>query len=136
MKFHTGSLACAAAFAIIVSLMIAPPARAGGSGDEHDSHQEDDGPRYFGFVKDTAGKMISDAKVTAEIKGVGAVIARTDATGIYKLPGFGKHIQPGNVTISCAKDGYKQTRLVRRPLPTKTPVTAVETECTMQRLTK
>jgi hypothetical protein len=130
MKLNIGALEFAAALAF--TFAFAPPAWPGGNADEPDSHQ-DDGPRYFGFVKETSGKVIPDAKVTAEIKGIGSVIARTDATGIYKLPGFGTHILPHNVIISCAKDGYKQTRTVRRP-STKTPVTAIETECTMQRV--
>jgi len=133
MKLAIGRRGFVAAVALAVSSMISPPAWPGGNADEPDSHQ-DDGPRYFGFVKETSGKVIPDAKVTAEIKGLGAVIARTDATGIYKLPGFGTHISPNNVTISCAKDGYKQTRIVRRPPPAKKPVTAIETECTMQRV--
>jgi hypothetical protein len=106
---------------------------AGGSNDEPDIH-EDNGPTYFGFVKDTSGKVISDAKVTADIKGRGTVITRTTAAGSYKLPGFGKDISPDKVLISCSKDGYKQTRtLVRTPL-NKKPLIAVETECTMQRM--
>jgi hypothetical protein len=36
----------------------------------------------------TSSQTIRDAKVTAEIKGLGSVVARTDATGVYKLPGF------------------------------------------------
>jgi hypothetical protein len=115
-----------------VILSISLPIWGGGNSDEPDSHQ-DDGPSYFGFVKDTSGKVISDAKVTAEIKGRGSVITRSDATGIYKLPGFGKQVTPNNVIISCSKDGYRQTRILRRPAPAKKPVTAIETECTMQR---
>jgi hypothetical protein len=115
-----------------VILSISLPVWGGGNSDEPDSHQ-DDGPSYFGFVKDTSGKVISDAKVTAEIKGRGSVITRSDATGIYKLPGFGTQVTPNNVIISCSKDGYRQTRILRRPAPAKKPVTAIETECTMQR---
>ncbi|HEY2986212.1 MAG TPA: carboxypeptidase-like regulatory domain-containing protein [Candidatus Binatia bacterium] len=133
MKLQPRRPAFGAAAALAVSLMISPPAWPGGNADEPDSH-EDDGPTYFGFVKETGGKVIPDAKVTADIKGRGTVVARTDATGIYKLPGFGKQITPANVVISCSKDGYKQTRTVRRPPPAKKPVTAIETECTMQRV--
>ncbi len=132
MKVPMASAPFAAAAVLGLALAISGLAWAGGSSDEPDIH-EDSGPRYFGFVKETGGKVIPDAKVTAEIKGLGAVIARTDATGSYKLPGFGTRISPNDVTISCTKDGYKQTRTVRRPPPAKKPVTAIETECTMQR---
>ena len=77
---------------------------------------------------------IAATKVTAEIKGLGSVIARTNATGAYKLPGFGKDISPKNVTISCSKDGYKQTRSFTRTPLNKKPLTAIEIECTMQRV--
>jgi len=114
-------------------LALAGPAWPGGSSDEPDVH-EDNGPSYFGFVKETGGKAIPDAKVTADIKGRGTVITRTNAAGSYKLPGFGKEITPEKVAISCSKDGYRQTRVLRRPPPAKKAATAVETECTMQRV--
>lgn len=97
-----------------------------------DDHHHDDGPNYFGFVKDTAGKTIRDAKVTADIKGKPSIVARTNAAGAYRIPGFGKDISPANVTISCAKDGYKQTKTLLKTRLTKTPPTAVEIECIMQ----
>lgn len=113
------------------SLCAWAPAWAGGElGDARDHVHE--GLAIFGFVKDTAGKAIRDAKVTADIKGLGSVIARTDATGVYKFPGFGKGITQNQVSISCSKDGYKQTRILNRTSPAKKPVTAIEIECTMQ----
>jgi hypothetical protein len=106
----------------------------GGSGDEGPDDHQDNGPSYFGFVKDTSGKIIPDAKVVAEIKGRGSVVTRSDKLGTYKLPGFGTQISPANVIISCSKEGFKQVRIFRRTQLGKTPVTAVETECTMQRV--
>lgn len=126
MKISTALAALALAFALPVTI------RAGGSSDEPDIH-EDAGPTYFGFVKETNGKGVPDAKVTADIKGRGTVVTRTNAAGSYKLPGFGKEITPDKVAISCAKDGYKQTRVLRRTPPAKKPAAAIETECTMQR---
>lgn len=117
--------------AVIWILCLASAAQAGGELGEARDHTHD-GLSVFGFVKDPSGRAIRDAKVTADIKGLGAVIARTDATGVYKLPGFGKGITPSQVAISCSKDGYKQTRTVNRTSPTKKPVTAIEIECTMQ----
>lgn len=115
-------------------LLLPVAAWAGGSDDQPDVH-EDNGPTYFGFVKDTSGRAIGDAKVTADIKGRGTVVTRTTAAGSYKLPGFGKEITPDKVVISCSKDGYQQTRSFRRtPVSSKQPLIAVETECTMQRV--
>lgn len=120
------------AVAIGLVLLLFTLAWPGGSDEGPDVHH-DDGPTYFGFVKDSSGKAIPDAKVTAAIKGLGSVITRTNAAGSYKLPGFGKDISPDRVTISCSKDGFKQTRSFARTPLTKKPLTAVEIECTMQR---
>ena len=133
MKRAIEPLAFAVAVVLGLTFVTSSPAWSGGSSDEPDVHH-DEGPSYFGFVKDTSGKIIPDAKVTAEIKGRGSVVTRSDKLGTYKLPGFGKEVPPSNVTISCSKDGYKQTRTFRRTQPGKTPITAVEIECTMQRI--
>ncbi len=118
--------------------LISTPAWPGGEAEFGTDHSHDDGPNYFGFVKDTSGRVIPDAKVTADIQGLikgrASVIARTNATGAYRIPGFGKNVSPSNVTISCSKDGYKQTRTFVRTSLTKTPLTAIEIECTMQRI--
>ena len=105
---------------------------AGGSGfGDDDDDAEDEGPSYFGFVKDTNGSTMPDTKVTVAVKGRGGVVTRTDALGAYKVPGFGKDISPNDVEISCEKPGYKQTRIFRRSLPPPDSKIPVETECTM-----
>ena len=52
--------------------------------------------------------------MTVAIKDRGGVITRTDALGAYRVPGFGKEINPTEVLISCEKQGYKQVRVLRR----------------------
>jgi hypothetical protein len=108
-----------------------PGARAGGEMLGDDDHH-DEGPSYFGFVKDGRGAPVPDAKVTANVKNGIAFITRTTPAGLYKFAGFSKQISPNDVVISCAKDGYKQTRVIRRPVP-KGEVKAVETECRLER---
>ncbi len=129
---------------IVLSLLVvlgslaltSTPVRSGGELGQ-DDHDHDDGVNFFGFVKDLSGRPIADAKVTADIKGLikgrASVIARTNATGAYRIPGFGKEISPSNVTISCSKDGYTQSRTFVRTALNKKPLTAIEIECTMQR---
>ena len=134
MKSLSAHLRLTLAVTISFIFLTFTPGRPGGSDDEPPDAHQDHGPNYFGFVKDTNGKTIPDAKVTAEIKGKGSVISRTNATGAYKLPGFGKEISPTSVVISCSKEGYKQTRTFTRTPLNKKPLTAVEIECTMQRL--
>ena len=122
-----------AVLAITGALSIAAWAGGAGFGDDDDV-SEDEGPSYFGFVKDTNGATMPDAKVTVGIKDRGGVVTRTDALGAYKVPGFGKDIDPKDVEISCDKQGYRQLRTLRRmPPPGGNVKIPVETECTMQR---
>ena len=123
----------AVAIAASFMLLTFSPAQPGGSGDDGPDDHHDDGPSYFGFVKDTSGKAIPDAKVTAAIQGLGSVITRTNAMGSYKLPGFGKDVASSRISISCSKDGFKQTRSFTRTQLNKKPLAAIEIECTMQR---
>jgi hypothetical protein len=108
---------------------------AGGTGfGDDDDFNADDGRAYFGFVKDTNGSTMPDAKVTLTVKDRGGVVTRTDALGAYKVPGFGKEVDPKDVTVACDKQGYKQVRINQR-IP---PLTAdlkipIETECVLQR---
>src|SRR5882757_10884486 len=108
---------------------------AGGSGfGDDDDAGEDEGPSYFGFVKDGSGATVPDAKVTVAVKDRGGVVTRTDALGAYKVPGFGKEVSPNDVEVACDKQGYKQLRTLRRMrAPNADVKIPVETECTMQR---
>jgi hypothetical protein len=108
-------------------------ARAGGDAFEPDEHSPDEGPSYFGFVKDERGAPVRDAKVSASYKNSLTLVMRTNATGAYKIRGFKKEISPNDVTIACSKDGYKQIRVFRRPLVKGKPVKSVETDCRLKR---
>jgi hypothetical protein len=119
---------------LVVTLAVPHLARAGGVnfGDD-DASTEDEGPSYFGFVREVDGPGIADAKVTAELKDRGALVTRTDIMGVYKIPGFGKEVSPDDVTISCAKDGYKQANVLRRPRADGDTKDPIEVECYLQR---
>jgi hypothetical protein len=129
-----GRRASIASIVVGVACVVAQLAWAGGSGfGDDDDPSEDEGPPYFGFVKDTSGATMPDVKVTVSVKDRGGVVTRTDALGAYKVPGFGKEIDPKDVEISCEKEGFKQARTLRRPLPPPDSKIPVETECVMQR---
>lgn len=131
MKSFAKLLALAFALGLSFAMTVSNSTWAGGEAGL-DDHSEEEGPYFFGFVKDTARKAIRDAKVTAESKGRPSIVARTNAAGFYRIPGFGKDIAPNNVTVSCSKEGYKQTKAFVKTSAAKKPVTAVEIECTMQ----
>jgi len=123
-------LVAAAAFALACGS--ATGARAGANMDEHDEDEANAGPSYHGFVKDTRGATVADARVAADIKGRGTIVTRSDILGAYRLSSFGKEIKPDDVAITCAKDGYKQLRVVRRQ-DDADGKTNIEIECTLQK---
>jgi len=120
---------------IVMAACVLPLAAfAGGSGfGDDDDHSAEDGPSYFGFVRDANGRTVPDAKVTVSLKNRLSVVTRTDALGTYKVPGFGREVDPKDVVVACSKDGFRQLRVVRRSLPNSDPKIPVETECTLQR---
>jgi hypothetical protein len=132
MKLHSAGLIAVLCFALAFA---APrPAFAGGVGfSDEDAKTGGDGPAFFRFVRLVDGPGIADAKVTAELKNRGALVTRTDILGIYKIPGFGKDINPDDVIISCAKDGYKQANVLRRPHTAGDTKDPVEVECYLQK---
>ncbi|MGH6672308.1 MAG: hypothetical protein ACRECV_10105 [Xanthobacteraceae bacterium] len=122
-------------FAVIVSAICFVPilARAGGvSLTNQDIEGGADGPSFFGFVREVGGVGINDAKVTGDLKG-GALVTASDILGLYKLPGFGKSVNPDEVQISCAKSGYKQANVVRRPHTPGDMTDPIEVDCYLQK---
>jgi hypothetical protein len=110
------------------------PALAGGVGfSDEELNSAGDGPAFFGFVRQVDGPGVADAKVTAELKNKGALVTRTDILGVYKIPGFGKDVNPDDVIISCAKDGYKQANVLRRPHAAGDTKDPIEVECYLQK---
>jgi|SRR5215471_18482213 len=120
--------------ACLALLAAAPGARAGSdSADSHDENNPDEGPPFWGFVKDEKGVPVRDAKVSASYKNSLTLVTRTSATGQYRVRGFKKEINVNDIVITCAKEGYKQARVYRYPLPKGKPIKSVQTECRLQR---
>jgi hypothetical protein len=133
MKFLTRQSCLSMCVALAVAGALSVPVWAGGSSFGDDDEEADEGPAYFGFVRDTNGNSVADAKVTVGIKNRGGVVTRSDALGTYRVPGFGKDVDTKDVEVSCEKEGYKQTKTFRRTAPTALNVPIIETECTLQR---
>lgn len=113
--------------------LVATAAAAGPDAlDGHDDQGPDDGPVYFGFVKDTGGVPVREAKVSASHKSL-TLVTRSTATGAYRLRGFKKDATPDQVKISCEKEGYRQVRVFQFPLAKGKPIKSVETECRLQK---
>jgi hypothetical protein len=108
-------------------LLLAPSAAWSGAGGLDEDEEE--GVPFFGFVRDTNGTTIPDARVTADFKSGGArLITRTDGAGAYNVAAFGAQVDPKDVEITCIKDGYTYVRTVKRN-PDVTAGQPVEADC-------
>ena len=133
MKFPLRHACLSVCAALAVAGALSAAAWAGGSSFGDDDDTSDEGPSYFGFVRDTNGNSVADAKVTVGIKNRGGVVTRTDALGTYKVPGFGKDVDTKDVEVTCEKEGYKQVKTFRRTPADAANAPLIETECTLQR---
>jgi hypothetical protein len=125
----------------IAALALGTPALANG-GDFFEELQlhwggvkPDSGSPYFGFVRDSRGKFIQGATVTATIKPSGSSMSiQTNVLGHFTIPGFAKSVNSDNVEVSCAKQGYKQASVTRRNYKDR-PMQPVEVQCTLAPVT-
>ncbi len=118
---------------VAVSLFVPSLARGGGSSLlNQDIQAGTEGAPFFGFVREVGGVGINGAKVTGDLKG-GSLVTTTDVLGLYKLPGFGPNVNPDDVVISCAKAGYKQANVVRRPHQVGDMKDPIEIDCYLQK---
>lgn len=121
--------------AVVIGVLALPVgAWAGGelTDEDHDDGDTTTGP--YGFVKDTRGSAVPEATVTVDIKNRGQIVTQTNILGAYKIPTFGIAITPEDVTISCKKDGYKQSSVVHREgMGMGDPKAGFEVECTLQK---
>jgi len=121
VAFISGLACCALA---------APLAHA--AGEMGEAKHKDEGVRFFGFVKDGAGKPIIEAKVTAQIKGGIKYVTHTAKNGMYSFGGFNKSVKPDDVTITCDKEKFQQAKVIRKTPASGKAVKSVETDCRMQ----
>jgi len=115
------------AFAITA---LSTAALAGGDDYDPANDKEREGPVYFGFVRDANGAAVPNATVTLVSTNGQTVSLNSNALGLYRTH-INAETRADTVTVSCAKDGFKQTRVQRRP--SVAVAALVETNCFMQR---
>jgi hypothetical protein len=125
------ALSCAAAGVLFAGLMLWPSQpRAGGNESEGmDDHEH--GAPFFGEAKDVSTmKPLPGVVVKAKVINgrLGTILINTNIEGRFKLPGFGKTVDPANVEISCAKQGYRTLDVIRRRVASDFDA-PVEIEC-------
>jgi len=124
---------CLAA-ALTVAMGFAAPGLVRAGGGQLDVYMDtNNGPAFFGFVREVDGPGVAGAKVSATVKDGNAVVTSTDILGLYKIPGIGKGINVDDVTISCAKSGYTEANVVRRARADADSKDPIEIECYLQK---
>ena len=101
-------------------------------GDDYDPANDKDreGPVYFGFVRDANGAAVAGATVMLVSTNGQKATLNSNAVGLYRTH-INADTNPNTVTVSCAKDGFRQTRVQRRP--SVAVAAMVETNCFLQR---
>ncbi len=117
---------------VLAALALGAPAQAGGDSYDALNDTEGKGPAYFGFVRDTRGAPVRDARVVLQPRGGEAVILQSNVLGLYRSH-IGKDVRPDDVQVSCEKSGYKLSGVLRRNALGSTDM-HIETNCTLQRL--
>ena len=120
----------ALAFGALSLGALSTTALAGGDDYDPANDQEREGPVYFGFVRDANGAAVSGATVTLVSTNGQKATLNSNAVGLYRTH-INADTNPNTVTVSCAKDGFKQTRVQRRP--SVAVAAMVETNCFLQR---
>jgi hypothetical protein len=120
-----------ASILLLAALSLFPASlQAGGSESEiQDSHEH--GAPFFGEAKDVSSmKPVQGAVIKGlPTKGGGVpLFVNTNMEGRFKLPGFGKGIDPASIEITCAKQGYKTLDVIRRRVGSDADA-PVEIEC-------
>jgi hypothetical protein len=133
---RSSSRICAAIAAILaVNFALSLPAFANG-GDFFEEmmanfhNNSDDGVPYFGFVRDSKGKTIPNATITATTPTGSSFIVQADVRGHYRIPGFSKRVDAKRVQVTCSKVGYKLVARDRR-LMRGAPNAPIETNCVL-----
>jgi hypothetical protein len=87
----------------------------------------------FGFVRDARGAAVSGAMVTADFKTIRVkLVAQSDVTGAFAIPKIDEAEDKSEVSITCAKDGFRFDKEIPRHLEPK-PGQPAEIDCILAR---
>ncbi len=113
-------------FAFVAGLALALPAYAGGGGFGADDDDQAAGPPFLGLVQDDGGNNIADARITVTVTSMNStLVLRSDEVGHFFVRGFDKSVDPKDVKIICAKDGYADATATTTPPAGNSPIQAI-----------
>jgi hypothetical protein len=128
---------CAAGLGVAAASVVSLPALANGgdffeelSASWSAANNADEGRSYFGFIRDTSGKLVPSVTVEATTAEGSSFVVQSDKMGHYKIPGFSKSVDATKVSVSCSKPGYRLVSRDRRILR-GAPKAPIETDCVL-----
>lgn len=130
------STAIIASALLCVAMSLGSPVHAGGSDIEATANSDKEhGPPFFGEAMVVQGmKPLEGVRIKAQLKGRPLpVITATNDEGRFSIRGFGRNVDPANVSVSCDMDGYKLIDLTRRRVSKATDAATV-VECLFEKL--
>jgi hypothetical protein len=128
---------CAAGLGVLAAGVLSLPALANG-GDFFEelnatwsaANNADEGRSYFGFIRDTAGKLVPGVTVSATTAQGSSFVVQSDKMGHYRIPGFSKSVDATKVSVTCSKPGYRLVSRDRRLLRGSSTA-PIETDCVL-----
>jgi hypothetical protein len=94
------------------------------------ANNADEGVSYFGFIRDTHGRLVADVSVAATTASGSSFVVQSDRLGHYRIPGFSKSVDATKVSVTCSKPGYRLVSRDRRLLR-GSPKAPIETDCVL-----
>ena len=135
MRIGSSLLGLGGALACMLAINLSAPALVNGGdffeemmANMHDN--SDDGVPYFGFVRDSKGKVIPEATIKATTPTGSTFVVQADNRGRYRIPGFSKRVDASKVVVTCSKEGYKLVARDRRIMRSMRNA-PVETNCVL-----
>jgi hypothetical protein len=116
---------------LLAGQLLLPASLQAGNSESEIMDRHEHGAPFFGEAKDVSSmKPVQGAVIKGKLATGRAVpiAVNTNDEGRFKLPGFGKGIDPASVEISCAKQGYKTLDVIRRRVGSDADA-PVEIEC-------
>ncbi|MDY6946743.1 MAG: carboxypeptidase-like regulatory domain-containing protein [Pseudomonadota bacterium] len=107
------SALAAVGVALLLGCQFSAPVRANGFRFfSAEGMPKDDGTHFVGSIRDEQGKPLRAARVALDIPGHNVTfVLWTDAEGRYRSTSIARTVDPKNVNLEAAKDGYTSVKI-------------------------
>lgn len=116
IRVRNRSALAAVGVALLLGCYFSAPVRANGFRFfSAEGMPKDDGTHFVGSVRDEQGKPLKAARVALNIPGHNVTfVLWTDSQGRYRSTSIARTVDPNNVNLKAAKDGYTPLKTLDR----------------------